>query len=176
MLIVELLKGKTPIKSLVVKILEKLGFVFVCVAVLLAVAVGVLVNKLPEKYETYPYETISSQGRALKAHIFHMNAVKNKRINRQVPQLITYQYNDSGTLYTDQFPTIDIQQLATLQTKDSIDILVLNHQSVIKGLHPAYINYKVFWMLPLFFFIIGCCLMLTVWLVKKAGSKYATPA
>jgi hypothetical protein len=133
-----------------------IGLVFIFFALFVGMPVVVLMQKfLRAPYEKYDYNEIVRHGERKNARITRVKTNYNSTYNGINPRIISYEYSSGDSIGTDKFQTIELDEIESLQKKDSIAVFVWNGKSVIATIEPYTFPVEIFWMLPILFLLIG---------------------
>lgn len=104
---------------------------------LFAGSIFMLVISLIEAgYPKVDYNEIDSDGERTTAIIKRIEEQENVTINEDHPTIVSYSYQWSGTEVSDQYRFLDPNAASKFHLGDTIDIKVLNGQSIIVGVEP----------------------------------------
>jgi hypothetical protein len=112
---------------------------------------------LKEPYEKYDYDKICAEGYQVNAKIKNIVSKANITINGIHPVVISYEYQNANKTesFSDAFQSLDVKGINLLKTNDSIQVYVLNEQSVIKNIKPFSFSLQYFWFVPFLLITLG---------------------
>jgi hypothetical protein len=133
-----------------------IGLIFIILAIFVLIPLlFILDNLLKEPYERYNYKEIVRHGEIKNARITGIKIKTNVRFNDINPRVISYAYMSQGSIFTDKFQTVDIEQVDSLSKKDSIIVFVWNGESVIHKIKPYTFPTRLLLNMPMIFLFIG---------------------
>lgn len=146
--LITLIKSRKPFSIL--------GIVFVFSSVFIILPSILLVTKsFIEPYEKYDFEKIEQNGTEINAKITDLRPVNNVSINGEHPIRICYEYLEKGLIKSDKFQTLDLEKTNEMKIGSEIKIKTFENQSKIQNLESFTFPFYIFFILPLFFFILG---------------------
>jgi len=150
-----------------------LGLVFTIIAGLTFIPVGILVSAFAKPYEKYDQQRIDEQGAKKTAKITFITEIYNVTVNGEHPRLISYVYQDQGSMQVDKCQTLDLEPIANWKVGDTIDIKVLGNESKIQGVEPFSFPFYIFYAIPLMLLLVGLAFLITgVWPALKRYNLY----
>lgn len=129
--------------------------------ILVIVPVLIAINTSKEKFETYNHKEISEKGVEKTAVITNMIVKHNVSINGVNPIVVDYEYKNDNDTVGDKFETLEVEKAGMLKVGDSITVKVYKTESAVVGLEPYSFPFKVFFIMPFIFLLIGIPLLLT---------------
>ena len=136
--------------------LSFLGLIFILFTLLIIIpALIILSSMLRQPFEKYDYEKIFALGQSYNAKIKHIQIKDNISFNGINPRVITYQYSINSKTIIDYFQTLNVNKVNELNKMDSIPILVLEDQSVVKNIEPYTFPFIMLWTVPTIFLVFG---------------------
>lgn len=133
-----------------------IGLVFIILSIFVFIPAIAIFNSTKDAYEKYDYEKIISQGKGLKAIVTSVQTQNNVTVNNVFhPQIIDYAFSDNKQKKNEKFKTLTNKEKHVFQIGDTINIKAYNDESVIENLEPFSFPIKRFYILPLFFLLIG---------------------
>lgn len=133
-----------------------IGLIFIMVAFFVIIPSLFLLDRLlKDPYERYNYKEIVDRGESKNARITGITVKKNVTFNGIHPRVIAYEYLHQGAGFADKFQTLEVEQVDSLSKKDSINVFVLNKESVIGNLKPYTFPFMILWPAPAIFLVFG---------------------
>ncbi|AMR31786.1 hypothetical protein A0256_10320 [Mucilaginibacter sp. PAMC 26640] len=110
-----------------------------------------------EPYEKYDYREIKQKGTELQAAITLIHSVDNLSYNGQHPIVLSYRYDNNGTVAEDKFETLGSEKITALglDSSKTATVFVYKNQSVVKDLDQFSFPIDTFYILPGIFLLIG---------------------
>jgi hypothetical protein len=145
-ILINLLKERKPFSTL--------GILFPLSTIFFTIFIFLFFNLNQKPYEKYDSEKIQKTGIEKNAVVSDIE-MTNINFNGDEVKIISYEYDHEGKKISDQFKTSESGKIPDLKVGEKIRIKSLDNQSVIKDLEPFTLWNSSFFIVPVFFILLG---------------------
>lgn len=148
------------------KIFFSIGLSLVFIGVIVFVIFFFFFPKMHNNHNANDDNFILRNGKLIHAKINRVITKKNITDNGINPKVINYQFMDSNKIYDDNFQTLEISRLDSLEQKDSIEIYLYKGQTLIREISRYETDLSLFWLLPILLCSMGILMIFISKLLK----------
>jgi hypothetical protein len=114
------------------------------------------------------YDQVSKNGKQVNARITGIETQSNITIDNEHPSIISYEYTGDNGSTTGIYRSLDPDKIDRMNIGDTINVKHLNGSSIILGLEPFALPFRLFAAILIPFLCVGL-IVLTILVVKMRG-------